>query len=305
MNNTITQKPQKRMRHSKFRNTGILFELLTKQVTADIIGGKKTSKSAEILHKFFNSNTELGKEWQLYSKLLNEKIKTETFAERYYSTILEARTKLNEKTLLLEKYELIKEIKAAYPLDQMLKTPVKNYKITASIYKLFENATSSIKFGVDEIYQAKNSIVEHLINKQSILKEDDRALVAYKAQSEDIRMLTYKLLVEKLNEKYSSILDDEQRGILKEYICNISNTNNFSEFVKQHIIKIKSKLKESLDKIKNSDVIKIKITEVINQLDHINPTNTVKDNHVTILMLSYELLKEIATNISSDKELIK
>jgi hypothetical protein len=287
------------MRHSKFKNTGILFELLTKQVTADIISGKKSSKASEILHKFFKVDTELGKEWQLYNKLLSENLKTESYAERYYSTVLDARKKLNDKLLLQEKYELIKEIKNAYPIEEMLKSPVKNYKISASIYKLFENATSDIKFDIDEIYTAKNSIVEHLINKKSLLKEDDSILDVYKAQSEDIRLLTYKLLVEKLNEKYSSVLDDEQRKILKEYICNVANTNKFDVLVKEHINKIKTKLKSLITTIEDSDVIKIKINEVVNQLDKINPDKIVKDNHVTVLMLSYELLKEINKTIGN------
>lgn len=295
MNNTN----RKKMRHSKFKNTGILFELLTKQVTADIISGKKSSKASEILHKFFKVDTELGKEWQLYNKLLSENLKTESYAERYYSTVLDARKKLNDKLLLQEKYELIKEIKNAYPIEEMLKSPVKNYKISASIYKLFENATSDIKFDIDEIYTAKNSIVEHLINKKSLLKEDDSILDVYKAQSEDIRLLTYKLLVEKLNEKYSSVLDDEQRKILKEYICNVANTNKFDVLVKEHINKIKTKLKSLITTIEDSDVIKIKINEVVNQLDKINPDKIVKDNHVTVLMLSYELLKEINKTIGN------
>ena len=301
--NKITNS-QKRMKHSKFKNTGILFELLTKQVTADIIAGQTSSKASTILHKFFNKNTEMGREWQLYNALLNEKIKTEQLAERYYSTVLDARKKINNSALALEKYELIKEIKSLYPIEQMLKSPVKNYKMLASIYKLFENVVSDdVKFEIDEIYQAKTVIVEHLTNKP-IIKEDDQLLNYYKSQTEDIRLLTYKLLAEKLNEKYSSVLDDEQKMILKEYICNVSNTNKFDVFVKSHIDKIKVNLLEAVKNIKGSDVIKIKIKEVINQLDKINPAKVVKDSHVTVLMLSYELLKEI-TSHTGNKTLLK
>ena len=300
--NKITS--QKRMRHSKFKNTGILFELLTKQVTADIIAGKDSCSATHILREFFNYNTEIGKEWQLYNKILNEKVKTDTYAERYYSTVLEARKKLDGKLLLSEKYELIKAIKKSYPLDEMLKSPVKNYKVLASIYKLFENVTSTIKFEVDEIYHSKNVIVEHLTNKTTIIKEDEQTLNTYKAQSEDIRLLTYKLLVEKLNEKYSSILDNEQKNILKEYICSVANTNQFDVFVKKHISKIKSDLCETINKITDSDVTKIKLKEIIHQLDKINETKIVKDNHITVLMLSYELIKEIKEKLNKS-ELIK
>lgn len=289
---------QKRMRHSKFRNTGILFELLTKQVTADIIAGKEISIAKDLLHKYFRENTELGREWQLYSTLLNEKIKDEPHAERFFTVILEARKKLNDKKLSYLKYELIKEIKDAYPIEEMLKAPVRNYRVLASIFKTFEDVVSSeCKFDVKEVYQAKNCIVEHIIDKPKVIHSEDELINYYQTQTEDIRLLTYKLLCEKLNEKYSSVLDDEQKSVLREYICNVANTNNFDVFVKTKVAEIKTSLNEVLGKIKDSDVIRIKIREVVNQLDKINPGKIVRDNHVMVLMLSYELLKEVRKQV--------
>ena len=285
---------QKRLSHSKFRNTGILFELLTKQVTADIIAGKDTSVAKDLLYKYFRENTDLGREWQLYSTLLNEKIKDEPHAERFFSVILESRRKLNGKKLAQLKYDLIKEIKDAYPIEEMLKAPVRNYRVLASIYKAFEDVVSSeCKFDVKEVYQAKNCIVEHIVDKPKVMHSEDELINCYQTQTEDIRLLTFKLLCEKLNEKYASVLDDEQKSVLREYICNVANTNNFDIFVKTKVGEIKASLTEMIEKIKDSDVMKIKIREVINQLDRINPGKIVKDNHVIVLMLSYELLKEV------------
>ena len=289
---------KQRMRHSKFKNTGILFELLTKQVTADIIAGKENSIAKDLLYKYFKENTELGREWQLYSTLLNEKTKDESHAERFFTVILEARKKLNNKKLTQLKYDLIKEIKDNYPIDEMLKSPVRNYRVLASIFKIFEDVVSSeCKFGVNEVYQAKNCIVEHLVDKPKVMHSEDELINYYQTQTEDIRLLTYKLLVEKLNEKYASVLDDEQKSVLREYICNVANTNNFDVFVKEKVTDIKETLTEMISQIKDSDVIKIKIREVVNQLDKINPGKIVKDNHVMVLMLSYELLKEVRRQV--------
>lgn len=297
------QNNKKRMRHSKFRNTGILFELLTKQVTADIIAGKETSVAKELLYKYFRENTELGREWHLYSSLLNEKIKDPPHAERFFSVILEARKKLNNKKLSLLKYDLIKEIKDSYPIEEMLKSPVRNYRVLASIYKVFEDLVSpECKFDVKEMYQSKNCIVEHITDKPKTIRSDDELINYYKVQSEDIRLLTYKLLCEKFNDKYESVLDDEQKVVLREYICNVSNTNNFDTFVKTKVLDIKKSLVEVIDKIKDSDVMKIKIREVVNQLDKINPSKIVKDNHVMVLMLSYELLKEVRKQLEDTHE---
>lgn len=293
---------QKRMRHSKFRNTGILFELLTKQVTADIIAGKDTSVAKDLLYKYFKENTELGREWQLYSTLLNEKIKDEPHAERFFGVIMEARKKLNNKKLAQLKYDLIKEVKDIYPIEEMLKAPVRNYRVLASIYKAFEDTVSSdCKFDINEVYQAKNCIVEHIIDKPKVAHSEDELINYYRTQTEDIRLLTYKLLCEKLNEKYSSVLDEQQKSVLREYICNVANTNNFDVFVKDRVAEIKHSLTEMISKINDSNVTKIKIREVINQLDKINPGKIVKDNHVMVLMLSYELLKECRKVLKESK----
>lgn len=288
------------MRHSKFRNTGILFELLTRQITADIIGGRDDSAAKNILFKYFREGTELGKEYRLYNLLLREKIKDMVHADRLLDVIINARKKLNNSKLIKEKYELIKEIKELYPINDFLKSNIKNYRTLASIYKIFEDSVSKdIKFDIKEIYQAKTCIVEHMLDKQRpVLNETDDIIKFYEGQSEEIRLLSYKMLIDGVNEKYKN-LNDEQKLILKEYINNISNTNNLNVFINEQIKKIKSQLNEFINKITDSDVIKIKINEVIKQLDGIKLGNVVKDNQIMILLLSYELIKEIKNQLKS------
>jgi hypothetical protein len=293
---------QKKLRHSKFRNTGILFELLTKQITADILSGKDKSAARDLLFKYFKENTELGKELRLYNFILNEKVKDESHAERFLSVILEQRKKLNNSKLAEQKYNLIKEMKELYPLDEFLKASIKNYKTLASVYKIFEDASSKdTKFEVNEIFQAKNCIIESIADKlKKNINEDEDIIKVYQQQSEDVRLLSYKLLVEGLNKKYS-ILDDEQKVILREYINNISNTNSLSGFICNKIDDIKLRLSESSSKI-DSDVIRIKICEVIKQLDRVKPVNhIVKDNQVMSLLLSYELLKEVKSQLKKEE----
>jgi DNA mismatch repair ATPase MutS len=294
---------QKKLRHSKFRNTGILFELLTKQITADILAGKENSEAKTLLFKYFKENTELGKEWRLYNFLLNEKVKDEVHAERFLSVIVEQRKKLHNNKLAEEKYNLIKEMKELYPIDQFLKASIKNYKVLASTYKIFEDASSKdAKFDVKEVFQAKTCIIENIAdsNKRSIT-ESEELIKFYQQQSEDIRLLSYKLLVEGLNKKYSN-LDDNQKSILREYINNVSNTNSLGEYVCGKIDEVKQKLVEVSGKILDSEVIKIKINEVTKQLDKVRPTNSiVKDNQIMSLLLSYELLKEVTKQLKKEE----
>lgn len=288
------------MRHSKFRNTGILFELLTRQITADIIAGNENSRAKSILFKYFKENTELGKEWRLYNFILSEKVKDTSYAERFLSVILEQRKKLSNVKLLKEKYELIKEVKETYPIDEFLKSNIRNYRALASIFKLFEDAASKdVKFDVREMYQAKSHLVEHVSDRKTKPSDEEDLLKFYEQQSEEIRLLSYRLLVDGLNKKYQS-LDENQKSVLREYINNISNTNSLGSFICEKVSDVKAQLAELTTKVKDSEVVKIKINEVVHQLDKIKPTKLVKDNQVMVVLLSYELLKEIKKKIERD-----
>ncbi len=191
-------------KHSKFRNTGILFELLTRQITADILAGKDESIAKTLLFKYFKENKELGREWQLYSFLLNEKAKDEVQAEKYINVVLKQREKIDDKKLVQEKYNLIKEIKETYPIEDLLKSNLKNYKTFASIYKVFEDhVNDNVKFDMNEIIQSRTVITENLCGKKKQINEsEDNLINIYKQQSEEVRLLSYKLLIESLNEKY-------------------------------------------------------------------------------------------------------
>ncbi len=281
-------------KHSKFKNTGILFELLTRQITADILSNKDVSPAKNILFKYFTENKELGKEWQLYQFLLIEKAKNESQADHYISTAISRRIKLDAKKISEEKYNLIKEIKETYPIDKFFKSSIKNYKVNASIYKLFEeNCNTKNKFDINEIVQSRNCITEHLIGEKVEEKPliEEEIIDIYKQQNEEIRLLSYKILTDSLNEKYKS-LDENQKNLLREYINNISNTNSLDILVKNEVIKIKKELSEIRSKIDNGVVI-IKINEAVNQMDKLNTSKGVKDSHIMAVLLGYELIKEI------------
>jgi len=211
--------------------------------------------------------------------------------------VLKAREKLDNDVLNEEKYSLIKEIKEIYPIENFLKSSIKNYKVYASIYKVFESHVGKVGFELSETIQAKDCLIENLvkIKNNSTKTKEDTLIEEYKKQTEDVRLLAYKFLVENLNKKYKS-LDIEQKNILKEYINNISNTNSLAAFIIQQRDIVRNGLNSLLEKI-DSQVAKIKVSEVINQLNNINVSRGVKDSNVMVLLLSYELIKEIKNNL--------
>lgn len=286
----------KKLKHSKYKNAGILFELLVRQVTADILNGNEESKANAILRKYFSESTELGKENRLYRIIMEEKTKDQTSADRLLETVIRSRKKLNEKTLNLQKYELIKEIKAHYPIEDFLKGSISNYKLLASIYKVFEESVNEVESDPKEMFKARSCIVESIAATKTLTREISESekqelIKVYQQQNEDVRLLAYKLLVDSFNEKYKG-LDEKQKVLIREYINNVSNTNSLREYINVEVPEVRKQISELKAKI-NNDVVKIKLDETLNQLDKITKGTLVKENQIMALMLSYELIKEL------------
>jgi hypothetical protein len=287
----------KKIKHSKFKNTGFIFELLVRQITAEVMASSK-SVAEKILKEHFNSKKELSKELKLYQYLINEKYNSESKAEQFINTILEARKKIDEKKLIKEKYNLIKEIKETYNLDEFIKSPISNYKTLASIYKIFETITSDEQFDPTDIVSSRFTITENIINT-SIQNKDakikDAVLEEYKKQDDDLRAVSYKLLVESFNSKYKNLTDD-QKGLLREYINNINNTGKLNEYVSNEVSKLVSELKEVGSKISDK-VTKIKLAETIANIKRVKSLKKIKEQHLSAMMMTYELLKELKESI--------
>jgi hypothetical protein len=286
----------KRIKHSKFKNTGILFELLVRQITLEVLNGDKTEKARKIVSTFFGKNTELSKEIRLYELLTKEKYSSENRAEKFIDTVTEAYGKLNHTKLLKEKYNLIKEIKSNFELDKFLTSPITNYKVLASAYKVFESKLMK-SYDIKDIFNSKTTLIENITSKpvSSKVEVKDKLVETYKTQEKDLRLLAYKILIETFNKKYTN-LDESQKSLLREYINNVSNTTKFNEYVSKEIPKIVAELKGVDSKIKDK-VTKIKLAETVSVLQKMKIGKVISDNQVSALMMSYELVKELKSKI--------
>lgn len=279
----------KKAKHSKFKNAGILFELLTRQITADILAGRDESFTKNLMFKYFHESKELGKEAQLYNFILQQSSKDANSAERILNVVLQTRSKLDERELNKQKYNIIKEIKEKYNIDEFLKNKIPNYKLYASAYKLFENQVEQeVKFDIKELIESREYVIDNLTKEK---KSGEESLDVYGSQSAEVRLLAYKFLIENFNTKYSNLLPS-QKKLLKEYITNISNSSKFTKFVNEEYKRVSLILKENLQTI-NSDIVKIKITEVVNQFSNKNVVGVVKENQLTSLLNAYELVEEL------------
>ena len=279
-----------KIKHSKYKNTGLLFELLVRQITADTLNGG-SSPSLDILKKSF-ANTELGKEYKLYETLFKTKNLTEGKAEITLNAVLDATRKLNRSALRREKYNLIKEIQQHYNTNEFFRHQVPNYKGYAAFYKLVEIYNSDKLSETNEIIDNKITILECLTELPISQKKVKRDLVEQFAKyDKDLRVLTYKVMLEKFNGKYSN-LNKGQKEVLKEFMNSIDNTPRLKEIYNNKINEVKKVLKLQVKKVKD-DATKIKLLEVVNLLKEINKGSKIDNDDLINLLQYYELTEEL------------
>ena len=284
----------KKIKHSKFKNTGFLFELLTRQITLEILNNAPVEKAKKIVQEFFGGKTELAKELRLFNLITTEKYNSESKAEKFIDAIIETRTKLDETKLLREKYNLVKAIKENFNIEEFVASPVSNYRVLASVHKIFEAKIQDVT-NVKDVFDAKITLVEHVsTTATSIKKIEDKLMETYKNQEKDLRLLTYKILVETFNSKYTN-LNDDQKGLLREFINNVNNTSKFGEYYDSQLKKVVTELHKLHSEI-NDKITKIKLKETINVLKTQKIGKKITDEQFSALMISYELIKEI-TNV--------
>jgi len=280
-----------KIKHSKYKNTGILFELLVRQITADTLKGSD-SPAIDILKEFF-VKTSLGKEYKLYESILKSKVLTEGRATMVVDTILEASTKFNKTSLRKQKYNLINEIKKHYSLESFFGSKIGNYKELASLYTLIEGVNSKQNINPSQLLDNKVTLLEFL-TKQEVLEDSKQSVLAeFATYDKDVRTLTYRILLEKFNNKYD-LLNDEQKQILKEYINSVDSTPDLRNFYNVKINELKNSLQNITKEIKDK-ATQIKITEVTKFLVELSKTDKVGDNNLVDLLRYYQLVSEIKT----------
>jgi len=278
----------KKLKHSKYKNTGILFEMLVRKLTSETLSSNKIT-TVDIIKKYFGKNTELAKELYLYNALLKEQYKSEAQALDYIRTIKSTHSKLNQSVLKRQRYNLVKEISERFNFDDISKIHINNYKTLASIFMIFEyQETDNPK----QLLECKNVILENGMIVEKKQQTKDLTLEAFQTQPKDVRLLTYKLMIDKFNEKYSNNLDESQKQLLNKYITNVNDTNALKEYV-QTIIPVIKKDLANQSKIITDKVTQIKVKKLSEMLCTVENMKTIKESHILSLLRYFDLIREL------------
>ena len=280
-----------KIKHSKFKNTGLIFELLVKQIASDTLSNKE-SQAIKILRKYYSGNTSLVKEFKLYEFITKNQNVNQNRAEAILSTITEVSRKLNQTLLKKKKYELISEIKKHYNVDEFFGIQVPNYKALAALYCLLEAQNSNQLVNPKFLVDNKTTLLEHLTSASQTEKQVTDSLVEeYSKYDKDLKLLTFKILLEKFNDNYKDLLP-EQKNILKEFITSVDSTPKLKNLVNKELNKIEEEVAKLSKKVKDP-VISIKLNEVAKSIKSIGKKEKVSDIHLVNIMQYYDLVNEL------------
>ena len=278
----------KKLKHSKYKNTGILFEMLVRKLTSETLSSDK-SVTIDIIKKYFGKNTELSQELNLYNSLLKEhRFKTEASAYEFIRMIKSAHDKINQNSLRRQRYNLVKEISEKFKFEDISKIHINNYKVLASINMIFEHEESDNPL---QLMECKRVVASNTLLTETTNTNKDLVIEKFQTQSKDMRLLTYKLLVDKFNEKYAGLTED-QKQLLNKFVTNVNDTTMLREYVQKIIPNIKKQLFAEAKRI-DDKVVKIKVEKLSEMLCNVENIKVIKESHILSLLRYFDLIKEL------------
>jgi len=140
----------------------------------------------------------------------------------------------------------------------------------------------------------KTTILEHLTSSpQKEADVKDTLIEEYSKYDKDLRLLTFKILLEKFNDNYKDLLP-EQKNILREFITSVNSNKRLHTIVNEELVKIAEQVRQLSLKVKD-EVVKIKLDEVSKAIKPLTNKERVTDSHLVNLMQYYELVNELKT----------
>lgn len=281
-----------KLKHSKYKNTGFIYQILVRNVSTDIMQGRQNSPSLKILKRHFKNGTQLNEQLMLYNILLNNKMTKWQHAEMLVVQTLKLYDRIKIKELNKQKYNLIQQIKKNYNIQDLFKTRIQQYRTLASIYKLFESRNTSQLYNPIDTVNARKIVLQNIISNTSIMKQRDQIVQNFINEDQETQILAYKLIIQRFNKKYNTILNQDQKQLLRKYLHSFSDVTELKEHIQKILPVMSQNLKKKIQII-SDNVIKIKLYEILNQLNGILPIKLIKQSQVIAILKTYSLLQQL------------
>jgi hypothetical protein len=273
-------------KHNKKRNTAFIYEALVREVVKQSIAKNKQKRNLAIslLKEFFNKNTILYKDLQLYKSILETKEVKEKIAFKILVEAKSVKRSLDPKVLFTEQSKIIKKINKELSPDVFMNY-IPTYKYLASIGTLFgDNLNPKQKVLLEE------KVLDYMTssNVKKIVKEEKNP-----------DNLVMKSFVKRFNATYNKTLLNEQKELINHFInsANPERKPEFELYVDREIERLKHALVENKasDEITKDKNIQTKFNQILSFLKN---SNQQKLNESFILKIAQiqELVKEIQTN---------
>lgn len=234
--------------HRKKRNVGLLYEFLVGVISRSLIDGNdRASRHAlKIMKRYFKPGTELHKEFRLLNSLLKTKVSSTAVAASILQEAKVAARAHDVRTIEKQKSFLIKEINHSINDPDFYDQQVADYKIIATIQTLI-NDWREPSPDISRLAMYEDQLVNWLVSERAPAPD-----VKVSDESPGVTRLLMKTMMKKLNEKYSSILDNDQRSLVKAYAFSAANDDEAS--IKLKLTETKDSLLRSIDLHENKSL---------------------------------------------------
>lgn len=280
--------------HNKKRNTALLYEFLIRTISSALVENdkKKSSMALKILRRYFKPGTQLYKEFRIFNALVKTTVSTDSVATSILKEARAAIGALDYDALDREKSLLIRSINHMIKDENFYDQPIAEYRLYATIQTLFNEWRRPIGTAdIVSLANYENQLREWLITEK---KKEDHTLID---ETPGTTRLLMKVMMKKLNEKYSDALNDDQKEIIKAYAFSTANEDQAT--IKKKLEEVRSSLLEAIDvyMIQKQDNIFIvdKLRDAKSKILS-ESLNAVDDSTVSKFMLYSTLRQELTEN---------
>jgi len=278
-----------KFKHNKKRNVGILYELLVRNMTRSLMTEdlKKVNELKILIERHFKKNTELYKEYKIFSALsidLNEN-KNKNIAKSLIKESKRLSLDINTRKLEKEKSSLIKSINYTFG-KKFYFEHIPNYVNLATI-QIALNEWKKKSYDIQKTVLLEEKIVNNLMNTKENNYEDLKSDID-KSKSDQIVM---NIMTKKINEKYKN-MSESQKNLIKSYAFYYENDH---KKLQNHLSEQKALSIQLLEKFKkenHNEFLKNKVNQVLKNINVINE-NKIDDSTIIKFLTISQLITEL------------